>query len=96
MVVAEDNPNNPSIASKGSINPTYYFIIKYRSESERIYLSTLVMKMIDNHEIKDFHVEEKKAFVESRILFNMKTLSTNSEVTYQELESEFVKRLREL
>ncbi len=94
MAEIEENPNNPTITQVGKVEAPYYFLIKYRSEAERVYFSSLIMKLIRHHELKDFHVEEKKAFIQSRVLYNMHTLTTSPNISYEELEKKFVSFLK--
>ena len=68
-----------------------YFLIKYRSEEERLAFSDLVLKIVKDFEIKDFHIEEREAYMQPRILYNMHTLITSIDEPYEKLKAEFIK-----
>ncbi len=91
MEFNEDNPNNPTLKEAPKVKLTHHFLIKYKTESQRKKISNLVISFIKKHELTDFHVEEKKAFVQERILYNMHTLKLDSNFSYEDLEEELLK-----
>ncbi len=95
MDEVEENSKNPTIVIRGKVEAPHYFILKYRNEAERTRFSTEVMRLIKKYELKDFHVEEKKAFLQNRIIYNMHTISEGSQVNSLEVEKAFLKHLRD-
>lgn len=89
---AEENPRNPELSEyrvKESLN---HFLIKYSNEEERLFLSESIIKLIQKHELTDFHVEEKKAFLDTRIMYNQVTLVKGVKFSFQDLDREFLKK----
>lgn len=66
------------------------FLVKYKSEVNRIKFSSYVLKLVKKHEILDFRVEEKYAFEEERIIYNGHTLASG-DFTFEKLEYQFLK-----
>ncbi|MDA3856087.1 MAG: hypothetical protein PF569_07555 [Candidatus Woesearchaeota archaeon] len=89
----EDNPNNPTILSGEKLNVRHHFIIKYKTEEDRIKFIEKVLKLIKDHEIRDYFIEEKKAFMKNRILYNHKTLINGNEFSFSQIDQEFCKYL---
>ena len=67
-----------------------FFLIKYKSEETRKRFADYILKLIKKHEILDFHVEEKYAFEEERIIYNGHTL-VSKEFSFEKLEYQFLK-----
>ncbi len=91
----EENPNNPEIQPVKKINIIHHFIIKYESDNIRRHFANLVNKLIKKHELKNFHVEEKPAYVESKIKYNLHTLTTNPNESFEKLDKIFIQRFDE-
>jgi hypothetical protein len=87
----EENTHNPTIAKVPVKECANYFLIKYKNEEERVAYSDLIIRLAKNHELKDFHIEEKEAFKDSRVLYNMHTVLGSGEFNYDKLEKEFLK-----
>lgn len=88
----EENPRNPELAKykvKASLN---HFLIKYANEDERKFLADLVVKVIQKHELTDFHVEEQKAYLDTRILYNFVTIVRGVNFSFEDLDREFMKK----
>lgn len=90
----EENPKNPAITSPKYIKSPNHFIIKYKTEENRKKFAEMAMKFVRQHEIKDFHIEEKYAYEEERILFNMKTVNLGEDFDYSSFEKEIMKSLK--
>lgn len=86
----EENPKNPTIAVIKKVNSPNHFLIKYKTEDERVKFSAMVLEIVKKHEVKDFHVEEKKAFVQNRILYNMHTIAQGNQFDIETLEKNFL------
>jgi hypothetical protein len=69
----------------------HHFIIKYKSHEERIKLVDVVMKLIRVHELSDYQVEEKIAFIQNKIIYNNHTLEKGNNILFEEVEKEFFK-----
>lgn len=95
MTEIEENSKNPTIVTKGKVEAPHYFLIKYKNEDERIKFSDAIIRLVKRHELKDYHIEEKKAFIKNRILYNMRTINEGSELNEEELEKEFAKYIKE-
>lgn len=91
----EENPNNPTITEVQKIKCPHHFLIKYKSEAERVYFSNLIISIVKKFEIKDFHIEEKKAFMQTKIFYNMHTLTVTPNIKYEELEKTFLQYFEE-
>jgi len=87
----EENTHNPTIAKVPKVTVTNHFLIKYKNEEERVAYSDLIIQLAKNHELKDFHIEEKEAFQNVRVLYNMHTVLEEGEFNYGKLEKEFLK-----
>jgi len=87
----EENYRNPTIAVVTKRESPNHFIIRYRTDEIRKKYAEMIMHIIRKHEVTNFHVEEKKAFMRNRILYNMKTIGSGENITPFELEKEFVK-----
>lgn len=87
----EDNKKNPTIVFGKKIDSPNYFLIKYKSEEERKKFSQIVIDIVKTHEIRDFHVEEKKAFVQNRILYNMHTIAIGNRINFPDTERVFLR-----
>lgn len=79
---SENNKNQKTVAN--------YFLIKYKSEETRKKFAEYVLQIIKKHEIRDFHVEEKYAFEEERIMYNMRTIGSGK-FSFELLEYQFLK-----
>lgn len=86
----EENSRNPTISVVAKKESPNYFIIKYRNDEIRKRYAEMIMHIIKKHEITDFHVEEKKAFMRNRILYNMKTIGVGENIIIYNLEREFL------
>lgn len=92
MEVTEDNSRNPTISKGFKINYKNYFQIKYKSEEFRRKSAEILKTIIKKHEISDFHIEEQKAFLQSRIKYNGFTIIKNKlEFTINDVEKEILK-----
>jgi len=87
----EDNCKNPSIARVAKITCPHYFLIKYQTEDERITFAKMVMNLVKKYELKDFHLEEKKAFVETKVFYNYHTLEKGKVTSPESFEENFLK-----
>ena len=93
MNIDEENPNHPTISYSESLNVRHHFIIKYKTEDDRKFYVENILKLIREHEIRDYFIEEKKAFMRNRILYNHNTLLYGTEFSFPELNKEFSKYL---
>lgn len=92
----EENPKNPEITiTKYRASPNH-FLIKYKNEENRKKFAEIVMKFVQKHEIKDFHIEEKQAYEEERILFNLRTVNLGNDIDYKIFEKEVLKIAKNL
>lgn len=66
----------------------HHFIIKYNLEIQRVKFASIIIRLIKEFELKDFHVEEIKAFVDTRIFYNSHTLVTGDNFSYDLIEKE--------
>lgn len=87
----EENINNPTISSYEKINITHHFVIKYNSEKIRKKFAKYIIDLIREFEIKNFHIEEKKAFIQSRIIYNNHTLISNFSSSEELFKKNFLK-----
>jgi len=71
------------------INPNY-FKIKYLTEVDRKNFAEMVIRLITIHELKNFQIEEKKAFLKNKIYYNIHTLVSGNKFTFEELEKNFL------
>lgn len=85
-MASQDSSNNKEIKK----NITNHFLIKYKSEQTRKKFAEYILILIKKHELKDFHVEEKYAFEEERIIYNSHTLGSGS-FSFELLEYQFLK-----
>ena len=86
----EENKYNSSISSR--INKIeHHFIIKYDTKQTKDEYVELILKLIKKHEIKDYHIEEKKAFLKPKLKYNLHTISKNSKINIIDLDKEFLK-----
>ncbi len=74
----------------------YHFIIKYKTHEERIKLLEIIMKLIRVHELSDYQIEEKLAFLQNKIIFNKHTLERGNNILFEEVEREFLKVINKL
>lgn len=93
MTDFEDNNHNPTILRGETMNVRHHFIIKYKIETDRVNFIEKVLKLIKEHEIRDYFIEEKRAFMRNRIIYNHKTLIDGNEFTFHQLDDEFCKYL---
>lgn len=89
MESVEDNKRNPHIVTAQKIVDHHHFIIKYNSEDVRERFVNLVKSLIKMYELKDFYVEERKAFLNNRILYNQKTLTNDINISTEQLLNKF-------
>lgn len=94
MVFSEENPTNPTFSPVKLLKPEYHFLIKYVSDEDRRIMAEIVLKIIRMHEILDFHVEEKKAFIENRITYNEHTIALGKNMSFESVEAEFSKYMK--
>ena len=87
----EENAHNPTIVKFKSKKVGNYFLIKYNNEQEREAYSDLVLRLAKNYELKDFHVEEKHAYQESRVLYNFHEVLKHGIFSYEKLERGFLR-----
>jgi len=90
MEISEENKNNPTIAKAIKVNCPHYFIIKYKSEAQRIKFSDILMHFVKKYELKDFHIEEKKAFLETKVFYNYHTLVDENMHSIENIEERFL------
>ena len=86
----EDNRHNPRVSSPKYNKAKHYFLIKYKNEKQRKNYSSVVLSLVKEHELKDFHINEEHAFKESRVMYNMKTVLKDGEYDYDLLEKRFL------
>jgi hypothetical protein len=91
MTILEENPKNPTISDVKEKPSENYFILKYKNENDRKYMVENILKIVRKHEIYDFHIEEKKAYKENRIIYNYHTLVFGIDWDFDQLEKEFLK-----
>lgn len=87
----ENNPNNPTITVKGKMVCANHFLIKYKNNEERVSMAEKVLKLVKYHELDDFHIEEKPAFQETKIMYNSHTIVKGASFSQEELERNFLK-----
>ena len=56
----EENKHNPTISVVHHRPSKNHFLLKYNSEEQRLAWSDLILRIAKNHELKDFHIEEKR------------------------------------
>jgi len=89
----EDNKKNPTISPGVKVNIKHFFQIRYKDENTKNQMINLILKLVKEHEICDFLIEEKQAFNTTRIIYNYHTIiSGNENLKYTILEEEFLKR----
>lgn len=66
------------------------FIVKYRSNDERVKLSDLVMRLLRKHEIHNFQIEEVRAFLMNKIIYNKHTVAKGNNINFDDLEEDFM------
>ena len=92
MEVVEDNSRNPTISKGIKVNYKNYFQIKYKTEEFRKKSAEILKTIIKKHEISDFHIQEQKAFLQSRIKYNGFTIIKDKvEFTIIDVEKEILK-----
>lgn len=89
----EDNSRNPTIQHFENLKVRHHFIIKYKTNEDRVRFIEGILKLIKEHEIKDYFIEEKKAFMKNRIMYNHKTLIDGNEFSFSQIDKEFCKYL---
>ena len=72
----------------------YHLVIKYHTEEQRNHLSDMVLRLVRDFELTDFHIEEIQAFTEARILYNNHTLVVGDSFSYDTLRKKFKEFLK--
>ena len=67
MEFNEENPNNPTITKGRNMNIEHFFQIKYKTTEMKNKMVDLILRLVKEHEISNFFIEEKKAFEKNRI-----------------------------
>ncbi len=89
-----ENDKNPTIRDPEPKSIAHTFLIKYENEEQRRHFADLVMHLIKKHELQDFHVEEKPAAINFRVIYNLRTITNNPQCNFDSLNTEFVKHFR--
>jgi len=90
----EENKKNPTISPGVKVDIKHFFQIRYKNNEIKKKMINIILKLVKEHEISDFIIEEKEAFNTTRILYNYHTILTGNEnLHYHILEDEFLKKL---
>ncbi len=89
--MVEENKHNPTITNFKASKSRNHFLIKYRDEEERLAYSELILRLAENYELKDFHIEEDLAYQESRVMYNYHQVLKGGDFSYKKLESAFLR-----
>jgi len=92
----EENKHNPTVEKPKKICDPNHFIIKFKTEEIRKKYAILINKLIQKHEIYNFHIEEKEAYIESKIIYNGHTLTKKEDINFEGLDKIFTKVLEKL
>ncbi|MFW5705321.1 MAG: hypothetical protein ACOCXG_05790 [Nanoarchaeota archaeon] len=93
MVQTEVNERNPTIEIAPKKRIAHDFLIKYENEEQRIKFSDMVIELIKKHELKEFHVDEIKAFQTPKIKYNDITLVEGNDFSFEDLDNSFQSKL---
>lgn len=66
------------------------FIVRYRDNDERMKLSSLVMRLIQKHEISNFQIFEESAFLQNKIIYNKQNIVSGNNIDFDDLEEKFM------
>lgn len=66
------------------------FVVKYRTNEDRVHLIDMIMKLIRMHEISNFHIEEQTSFLQNRVMYNDRTLAKGNNISYDDVEERFI------
>jgi len=92
----EENKHNPTFKNPNKISDPNHFIIKYKNEDIRKRYAQILNKIIQKHEIYNFHIEEKEAYIDNKIIYNGHTLTKKENITFEEFNNIFTKYLEKL
>ena len=89
----EENNKNPTISQGVKVNIKHLFEIRYKDDKIKEKMVNFVLKLVKEHEISDFLIEEKQAFNIDRVIYNSHTLASDKDdLSYERVRSEFLKR----
>lgn len=72
----------------------HHFVIRYKTESDRVTLVNEVIELIKYYQLQNFFVEEELDISSNKILYNHHTLTCISDTNCSNIRVEFKKYFR--